>query len=171
MPANKYLALISGRRQEVRANDASAGAADAGKLVALDASGRLDASVMPTGVGPATVTITASEALSAGDVINVHDSTGPKVRKADATSVGKEAHGFVLAAVANAASATVYLSGTLSGLTGLTVGANYFLATTAGGVTATPPSAAGNVNQYIGRAVSTSAIDFDPDNLGEVIAA
>jgi hypothetical protein len=171
MAGNKYLALVNGRRQEVRANDTSAGAGDASKLVALDASGRLDTTVMPVGVGPSTVTITTSEALSAGDLINVFDSTGAKVRKADATTTGKEAHGFVLAAFGSAASATVYLSGSITGLTGLTVGGNYFLATTAGGVTATAPSAAGNVNQYIGRAVSTTQIDFDPDHLGEVIAA
>ena len=87
----------------------SAGAGDSGKLVALDGSGRIDSTMMPVGIGADTATITTSEALSAGDFVNVWDSTGAKVRKADATVSGKEAHGFVLSAYGSSASATVYL--------------------------------------------------------------
>jgi hypothetical protein len=162
MAGNKYLELSAGRLKERAGTQSSGGAGDANKLVALDSAGRLDQSVMPTGIGADTRTITTSEALSAGDFINVHDSTGVKVRKADATAEGKEAAGFVLSAASSGASALVYFEGTVTGLTGLTIGARYYLATTAGGVTATPPSGVGNVVQYLGVAVSATEISFEP---------
>ena len=51
---------------------ASAGASDAGKLVALDAAGRINTTMMPTGIGADTAIIVASEALSAGDLVNIY---------------------------------------------------------------------------------------------------
>jgi hypothetical protein len=118
---------------------------------------------MPVGVGPQTKVIQASEALAAGDVVSIHVSGGDRVRKADATAEGKEAHGFVLAGVANGANATVYFGGTLSGLSGLTAGARYYLHTTPGAVTNAAPSAAGNVSQLVGIAVSATELDFYPE--------
>ena len=137
----------------------SAGAGDTGKVVALDGSGKIDNTMMPTGVGADTATITASEALSAGDLVNVWSSTGAKVRKADATTAGKEAHGFVLASVSNGASATVYFEGSNTSVTSLMPGV-YYLSTTAGGVTATAPSGSGNVVQRVGFATATTALNF-----------
>jgi hypothetical protein len=156
---NKYLTNSGGFATEIIAPVTSAGAADAGKLPALNASGKLDSSVMPTGIGADTQVIVASEALAAGNFVNVYDSTGPKVRKADATTNGKIAHGFVLSAVANGANATVYFEGTNDQVTGQVAG-DVFLATTAGAATATAPSASGNVVQPIGVAVSATAINF-----------
>ena len=90
----------------INATVTSAGAGDADKITALDASGRLDSSVMPVGIGADTATIQTSEALASGDYINIHDVAGAfRVRKADATTAGKEAHGFVLAAVGSGANA------------------------------------------------------------------
>ena len=137
----------------------SAGAGDSGKLVALDGSGRINSTMMPVGIGADTATITTSEALSAGDFVNVWNSTGAKVRKADATVSGKEAHGFVLSAYGSSASATVYFEGTNTGVTGQTPGP-VFLSTTAGVATSTAPSGSGNVVQRIGFAVSATAINF-----------
>lgn len=51
----------------------------------------------------------------------------------------------------------VYL-GHLGQLTGLTVGATYYLATTAGGVTTTAPSGAGNFVQKLGKAVTATEL-------------
>jgi len=154
----KFLSLISGKISEVIASVTSAGAADAGKIPALDSTGRLDTSMMPTGIGANTKTLTAYEALSAGDFVNEFlDSGALKVRKADATSAGKEADGYVLAAVSSGASATVYpLSGSNTQLTGLTIGSTYYLATIAGTATATAPSGSGNVIQKLGKAVTTT---------------
>ncbi len=151
--------MVSGQTTEKTATVVSAGAADAGKIPGLGADGRLDNSVMPTGIGADTAQITASEALAAGDFVNVWNSTGAKVRKADATVAGKEAHGFVLAAVSNAATATVYFEGTNTAVSRQTPGP-VFLSTTAGQAAAAAPSASGNVVQRIGFAVSATAINF-----------
>lgn len=160
MAGNKYIKNNAGVLTEIAALQTSAGAGDAGKIVALDAAGRLDNSFMPVGIGADTASIVASEALSAGDYVNVYDDTGTaKVRKADATTAGKEAHGFVLSAVSSAALATVYFEGTNTAITGQTAGVVY-LATTAGVGSITPPSAAGNVVQRIGFAVSATAMNF-----------
>ena len=53
--------------------DSSAGAASAGKGVALDASGHVALNILPTGVGPELVNLVASETLAAGDFVNIHD--------------------------------------------------------------------------------------------------
>ena len=137
----------------------SAGAADAGKVAALDGSGKLDTTVLPTGVGVDTAAVTASEALAAGDFVNIHSSTGAKARKADATIAGKEAHGFVLAAVAAAGQATVYFEGTNNQVTGQTPGRVYLQAT-AGLAGAAAPTGSGNVVQVVGFAISATAINF-----------
>jgi hypothetical protein len=156
----KYLAHSAGNLTEVVTPTTSAGAADAGKIIGLDASGRLDVSVMPTGIGADTQVITASEALAAGDFVNVHESTGAKVRKASAASVATEAHGYVLAAVASAGAATVYFEGTnATGQTGLTGGDVYLSPTTPGKATSTVPATAGQIVQVIGVATSATAVN------------
>lgn len=132
----------------------------ANKIVKMDGTGRIDIGVLPVGVGADTATITTSEALAAGDFVNVHNSSGPKVRKADATAAGKQAHGFVLASFGSGASATVYFEGSNTSVTGKTPGATQFLATTAGASTETAPAAAGNINQEIGVATSATSINF-----------
>lgn len=161
MAVSKYLALVAGVITEVLGIQTSAGAADAGKVGVLDNTGRFDVSMMPVGIGADTASIVASEALSAGDFVNVWDSAGTaKVRKTDATTAGKEANGFVLSAVAPGASATVYFEGTNTQVTGQTPG-KVFLGTTAGKAISTAPSASGNVVQQIGYAVSATAINFN----------
>lgn len=159
MPAKKLLRLVSGAITEVFGVQASTGAANAGDIVSLDDTGRIDNTMMPVGIGADTAIIAASEALAAGDYVNVWNSTGAKVRKADATVAGKEAHGFVLAAVTSGANATVYFEGTNTQVSGQTPGP-VFLGTTAGQGTTTPPSTAGNVVQRIGFAVSATAVNF-----------
>ena len=145
----------------VNSKASSAGAGDAGKVVALDGSGRIDNTMMPVGIGADTASITTSEALAAGDFVNIWNSTGAKARKADATVAGKEAHGFVLSAASSGASATVYFEGTNTGVTGQTPGP-VFLSTTAGQATNTAPAAAGNAVQRLGIAVSATAVNFEP---------
>lgn len=160
MPAKKFIRLVGGVLTEVLGIQTSAGASNAGDVPVLDESGRLDNSMMPVGIGADTAQIAASEALAAGDFVNIHNSTGAKVRKADATTAGKEAHGFVLAAVTSGANATVYFEGTNTQVTGQTPG-NVFLQTTAGTAGVTVPSAAGNVVQQLGVATSATSINFE----------
>lgn len=161
MAVQKFLSLVNGLIKEAVATVTSAGAANAGNIVALDANGKLDATVMPSGIGAATVVIPASEALTAGAFVNIYDNAGVvTARNANATNNTKPANGFVKSAVASGANATVYLDGANDALTGLTTGSRYYLSTTAGGVTATPPSATGNNLQFIGYATQTTAIQF-----------
>lgn len=161
MAAKKFLRLIAGVLTEVFGVQSSAGAGNAGDIVSLDDTGRIDATMMPVGIGAETKQITASEALAAGDWVNVWNSTGAKVRKADATTAGKKAMGFVLAAVGNGAVATVYLHGINTQVTGQTPG-EVFLQITAGLGGATVPSASGNVVQSIGTALSATEVSFEP---------
>lgn len=160
MAAKKFLRLVNGVLTEIFGVQTSAGAGNAGDLVSLDDSGRIDNSMMPVGIGADTASITASEGLAAGDWVNVWNNSGAKVRKADATTAGKEVHGFVLSAVTSGNPATVYFEGTNTQVTGQTPGAVY-LQTTAGTGGATIPSASGNVVQQIGVAVSATAVNFE----------
>lgn len=144
----------------VNAVASSAGAGDAGKVAALDGAGRLDATMMPVGIGADTASIQASENLAAGDFVNIHNSGGARVRKADATTTGKEAHGFVLGAVSSGANATVYFEGSNTAVSGMTPG-TVFLHTTAGGATGTAPSGSGNVVQKLGVATSATSVNFE----------
>ena len=160
MAAKKFLRLVNGVLTEIFGVQTSAGAGNAGDLVSLDNSGRIDNSMMPVGIGADTATISASETLAAGDWVNVWNSSGAKVRKADATTAGKEVHGFVLSAVTSGNPATVYFEGTNTQVAGQTPGPVY-LQTTAGTGGATIPSASGNVVQSIGVAVSATAVNFE----------
>jgi hypothetical protein len=139
----------------------SAGAGDSGKLTRLDAAGKLDSTVMPSGVGPDTASITASENITAPAVVNVWNDAGAfKVRKADASAPGKEAHGFILVNATTGNPVAVYFGGSMTGLVGLTP-ANYFLsATTPGAITSTAPSTAGQVEQKLGVATSATILNF-----------
>jgi len=160
----KFLTNVSGVITEVQANVTSAGAGDAGKLVALDSTGKLDISAMPVGIGAETDIVTASEALSAGDFVNLWNSTGIKARKADASTSGKQAHGFVLSAVSASASATVFrVSQNNTQLTGMTPGAVQYLSNaTPGGHMETCPSATGQTVQVLGIAKSATELIFAP---------
>jgi hypothetical protein len=158
----KYVALTAGELAEVSGLATSAGAGDAGKIPQLDGAGRLDTSMMPVGIGADTASIQASENLASGDWVNIHNVTGNfRVRKADATTSGKPADGFVLAAVTSGNNASVYFEGTNTGVSGMTPGPVY-LATTAGTGTATAPSAAGNLSQRVGVATSATTVNFEP---------
>lgn len=160
--ADKYTGISGNDIVEVEGTVVSTGVAEAGDVIALDATGKIDNSLLPTGIGADTKTLVSSENLSAGDFVNVFNDGGTeKARKADATTAGKEVDGFVLAAVTAPANATVYFEGLNDQLTGLTRGAKQFLSTTAGGRTETAPTTTGNVYQYLGRAVSDTEIAFE----------
>ena len=132
------------------------------KMPKLDAAGKLDSSVMPTGIGADTAVIVASEALADGDLVNIWNNAGTaNVRKADANSAGKEAHGFVLAAVASAASATVYFEGPNSHCTGLTPGVQFLSSATPGKTGTAAPTGTGKIVQKCGIAINATTINFE----------
>ena len=145
----------------VNSKTTSTGASDSGKVVALDSTGRIDTSCMPVGIGADTATIITSETLVAGDLVNVYSNGGVATcRKADASTSGKEAHGFVLTGFSSAANAVVYFEGTNTQMTSLTPGRQYLSAVTPGKSSATAPTATGQTVQIVGFAVSTTAMNF-----------
>lgn len=160
MAAKTFTRRVAGRFLEVLGIVQSAGAANDGDLVALDANGRLDPSVMPSGFGADVVTAAATEAIAAPALVNLYLAGGVlSVRNADKTAEGKEANGFVTSSIASGSTGQVALSGNLTGLTGLEIGTRYYLGTV-GGVTKTPASGAGAVDQYVGKATSATTIAF-----------
>ena len=161
----KFLSIIANKWTEISALLTSSGAGDAGGIPALDSSGRLDTSFMPVGIGADTKAIVCSEALTAGDFVNIYDVTGtPTCRKASATDATKPAHGFVLNNVTSGASATVYFEGANTGVTGTTSGTTYALSATIPGAAvalAVAPAANGNVLQVLGVATGTAEINVE----------
>lgn len=112
-----------------------------------------------------TATVTESVGLAAGDLCYLYNaSSAAKVELANATDNTKPANCFVLASFALSATATVYMPGQwITGLSSLSPGATYYLSTTGGGITTTPPSTSGNVDQVVGVADETGTqLFFDP---------
>ena len=138
----------------------SQGTSSAGQPVALGSDGLLDETLLPVGVGPDVFTATATEALSAGNFVNCYGNSDVfSARKAD-NSNGRPAHGFVLEAVSTSGTATIYpLGESNTELSGLTVGASYWLGT-AGSVIAAPlaSSATGKVSQRLGLSRSATEL-------------
>ena len=162
--ASKYLELTSSGTAEKEALVTSAGAADGGKIVALNSAGKVDETMMPDGIGADTTIAVAYENLAASNLVNLFNDGGTlKARKADASGgFAKQADGFVKTSFATGASATVYNDGTVTGLTGLTVGAKYYLSgSAAGSVSATPPTTAAYISQYVGKAKSATELIFE----------
>ena len=155
MALEKYVRESAGQLEEKEPVQ-TGGTGKEDQLIATDASGLLDPSFLPPGSEIDVATIEASETLAAGDFVNIHDSGGVKVRKADASDPIKQADGFILAGVTSGADAFVYLEGRNTAKTGLTIGAVQYLSTTPGATTETAPSGSGNIVQVIGKAYSTT---------------
>lgn len=157
--ADKYQSLAGGRETMVEATVVSTGAGEAGDIVALNSSGKLDITVLPAGVGPLVITGTAAENLTAGDFININSSGA--IRLADASN-DRPAHGFVKDSFATSATATVYLrTGINDDLSGMTPGARQYL-DSAGNRTETVPVTPGSViHQFLGIAKSATEMVVD----------
>lgn len=147
----------------------SAGAGDAGKIPALDASGKFDVTLLPNGVGPATALLPATENLAAGDFVQVYDNAGtPSVRKADASN-SRRASGYVIASVTSGNNATVYFEGQNNQVSGLTAGERIYLGT-GGLVTSTVPALPGSqIHQFLGKALGAALMDVEIDD--EIVLA
>jgi hypothetical protein len=162
---DKVLRRVNGQNQQYTPIVSSAGAADAGKIPALGADGKFDPTLYNAGAGPASRSMPASEAIAAGKLVNFYLNAGAlNMRLAD-NSNGRPAHGYVLAAVASAATGAAYdLDGVNSQLTGLTIGSTYYLGTAGGVITPALDSTtatAGSIDQKIGVALSATELDTD----------
>lgn len=111
------------------------------------------------------ITLTAGEALVNGNVCYLKTSDG-KCWKADADAEATAKGLLIMATATIAADASgIFLirgQQTISGH-GFTTGAELYLSTTAGAMTATPPSGSANIIRIAGYPVSSSVILFDPD--------
>lgn len=111
------------------------------------------------GIVPA-LTVVASEALSAGDFVNLYSNSGVLNARRASAALGYRAHGFVLAAVTNGGNASVNTIGVNTAVTGQTIG-DVFLQPTAGQAGVTPPSGSGQIVQNLGTALSATSINFE----------
>lgn len=158
--AQSFLARINGRIQQLFGTDVSAGASNAGDLVALGDDGRLDESLMPVGIGANMVVATASEEIVAGRFINIYSNAGTLSMRLADNSNGRPAWGYVRATVAASTEGSAYRLNTINAhLTGLTPGDDYWLGT-AGNVIDTPldPETETGVDQYLGMASSATEL-------------
>lgn len=165
-----YLEYLSGYISEKGAIASTTGVGDASKIIQTDAGGKIDASFLPSGVMIQVKIIQASEALSAGDFVNVYYNTGDaalRVRLADATDAAKFANGFVKAAVLSGANASVYLEGVNDQVSGFTaVGGDVWLSGTTPGAatTTTMSSGSGGISQRVGTILSATELDTEFDH-------
>lgn len=129
--------------------------------ITVDAQGRITAA---SNGGTTGETYTAGEALTAGNLCYITSSG--TIMKADANDSSKLAQGFVLASIPNGASGTFYRGhGKITGLSGLTAGSRYFLSNSATGAISLYSGltyATGDIQQYVGRAESTTVLAFEP---------
>lgn len=160
--ADRYIRWddVNNRYAQRQAVTQSAGAGDAGKIAALDSTGKFDISVIP---GVAIEQIEASESISAGDALNIWDDAGTrKVRLADAT-IGRPAHTFARTGGAAGAMITVDDDGPVS-VSGVVLGSRYWLGA-AGTITTNPDeTTSGAVIQSVGYGRDTGilAVDIEP---------
>jgi len=162
MATKKYLIVggSTGVTQESTV-DTSAGAGDSGKIASLDTAGRFSSTMMPTGFGSDTRTVTAGETIAAGDLIYI--SAAGTAFKADADAAGKAAQGGVLSGISSGGTGAAYFgSFFITGLSGLTMEVPYYLSSTAGGITSTAPTGTGKIQQQVGYAVSATELYFEP---------
>lgn len=149
------MTLVSGKKVLKEANSTSAGAADAGKLIALDASGQIDPSLVPS---LEVKSVESFEDLDSGDFVNLFLDGGViKARKAD-NSNGRPAHGFIKDTTVAPAVVNVFESDFNTNLSGLTTGDRVYLGTT-GDIIQAPLDEnvdTGKIHQYLGIATSAT---------------
>lgn len=106
-----------------------------------------------------------SENVAAGAMVNLWNDAGVvKARYANATNNTKPCHGYAPSSVISPANGEVVLFNGLNlSITGMTPGQRYWLNTTNGQIVAGPPVAAGNIEQTVGLALSSTVFYFITD--------
>jgi hypothetical protein len=168
MAGNKFLYNNAGQVTEQRGIQITTGVSNAGALVSLNSAGLIDSTMLTAVSALPTQSAAATSAITAGMLTNLYSNAGVlSVRPADSTVAGSEANSYATANIASGATGTVNVGeGSLSGLT---LGSKYYLGT-AGALTVTAPSAAGNVVQPVGIALSATSLDFQI-NITVIVAA
>lgn len=107
----------------------------------------------------------ASEAILLGAPINLFASGGKlTIRNANSTNSTRPCHGFCtqLSGIASGGQGSVDCGIRIVPAIGLTLGANYWLGPTNGGLQTTPDTAAGHIEQYLGIAISATQLLIKP---------
>lgn len=136
----------------------------AANVVATQADGYIDPSLIKNSEVKVRV---ASEGITAGDEINIWDDTAvAKARKASASSFATRSFGYAENSALLGEDVRIISEGCRTGLGGLTIGEPVFLATAAGTVTQTPPTADDEIWQMLGEAISATEYRLE---IGEAI--
>lgn len=121
---------------------------------------------VPANSGNLDILGTAGEALTAGQAVYLSDGSGGKTAgtwyKSDATngySSTTSVVGMAPASISSATAGTIRISGTVTGLSSLTVGQPYYLSSTPGTITLTPPA---SNRRAMGVAMTTSSLVLQP---------
>jgi hypothetical protein len=163
MSIQKLLQLVTGKRKEYAGLDSSAGVGSAGHYIALDSNGKINANMMPSGIGPEQVSVTAATALAQWNLVNTYlDGVTLKARKADAGTNKYKAIGFCPEIIENAAEGNIQTDGYIT-CVGFTPGEDVYLSDTPGTVTQTPVSGTGKIHQKVGFAISPTQWAFAPE--------
>jgi hypothetical protein len=111
--------------------------------------------------------VTASEDLEYGVAISLTQED--PVRAKLATAGGVPAHGFCTTpgGIVNGAVGEVQLHSGVVNISGLLPGASYFLSTTTGLVSPTPPASPGLISQFLGVAINSTTLFFFIEGKGE----
>lgn len=120
-----------------------------------------DINATPGSAANTDVTGTAGESIAAGEVVYLSDGSGSKNAgqwyRADADLVYAGALpvvGLAPEAIVSGSVGTIRIQGLVTGLSALTTGADYYISTTVGTLTATPPPYA----RLVGRAQSATSL-------------
>jgi len=139
---------------EIQVNTAKTGVTDEISNVSEDTTPQLGGNLDLNGKGVVVASQTIDGGVSTGNLVYL-DTTSWKQADADAeaTSIGQL--GISLG------SNNVLIDGIYT-TTGLTAGSDYYISTTAGGITTTKPSTTGDIVRFIGTALSTTQLLFKP---------
>lgn len=120
----------------------------------------------PGGQAGNNISFLASEAIAFGAAVNLYNNAGTLgVRNATSSVSTKMCHGFALLPIASGTYGSVGMGGQLiTGLSGLTLGSNYWLSSIAGTIQTTPDIAAGHIEQYVGIALDAASLYIKPTN-------
>lgn len=159
----RFVDYVNGILSQIVPISTSAGAGDSSKMVQTGAGGKLHLSLMPAEITAQAKIYPASEALAAGDLVNVWlDTATWKVRLASA-STSRKADGYVTAGALQDADATIYTEGFNSQVSGLTPGLVWLGED--GAVTQTAPvTGSGGYAQIVGTALSATELEFEPND-------
>lgn len=109
---------------------------------------------------------TASGAIAARDVVYISAADSLSKAKADAAGTA-QAVGFAQVGASDTAPVLLRSEGIITGFSGLTAGARYYLSgSTAGAITASVPNSSGNTIVQVGYARSATAVQIQIESLG-----